>query len=77
VCGAARVDLGEIRAMNDTLQSKLDFVLGAGGVTHPVWLPELAQVDWLAAKVSLWGGAVLVALRVGAWLRRRYRSWRA
>jgi hypothetical protein len=51
-----------------------DVALGAGGVTHTLWLPWLTAGNELAYSIALWGGALLVILRLVAWVRNAVKG---
>jgi O-glycosyl hydrolase len=63
--GAQRMNIAQAK-------QTIDYTVGTGGVTSPAWLPLLNEI---AALVALYGGAVLVLIRIAIaikeWNQRR------
>lgn len=51
----------------------IDYALGAGGVTSPVWLTWVHQVSEVSAMLAAIGGAVLVMVRIAIAVKKYRR----
>lgn len=64
--------MGNVTQSIDTVKHTIDYTLGAGVITAPVWVQWLQVASSLAAFVAAFGGVILVTIRIAiAW-----RDWR-
>lgn len=57
-------ELEKIKQSGQAAKHGFDYVLGGAGASSPWWLPTLHQASEIAGLVTLFGGAVLVLLRI-------------
>lgn len=41
-----------------------DYVAGGTGVSTPIWAPQLANASETVATASIWGGGLLILIRI-------------